>query len=132
VRTLNKPTERKLTRALLVEELGALELVSGGNGCLLLVHRGPEEERWISRQAADEIVSAAHRLGFGDDSDGVGRGWFAVAAAIAAGYLPDLLSEAIEGVEAWGILQPSLPLAGAYPDTSGLEVQACCNDSSSE
>jgi hypothetical protein len=70
---------------------------------------------WVSREATTAMVDAAHRLGFGDDSDGVGRGWFAVADAIVAGCLIDVLSEAIEAVEA-------LPIEPGRPDTPSTET----------
>jgi hypothetical protein len=97
-------------------ELRQVEAMVGPRGTVVvLANLDPGVPMWLTKRASDEMVSAAHRLGFGDDSDGVGRGWFAVADAIVAGCLIDVLSEAIEAVEA-------LPIEPGRPDTSETET----------
>lgn len=82
------------------QELASLTLEHGGTGNFILATPvRADGYRWVSHEAGDAIVRAAHRLGPVDDSDGVGEGWMAVALMLAAGCLPDLLSEAIEEQE---------------------------------
>jgi hypothetical protein len=82
------------------QEIASLTLAHGGTGNFILATPvRADGYRWVSHEAGDAIVRAAHRLGPFDDSDGVGEGWMAVALMLAAGCLPDLLSEAIEEQE---------------------------------
>ncbi len=78
------------------EELAGLRLIGGGAGNFILIRSTPGELQWLSHRAADALVRAAARLAFAPES----AGWYCVVAALAAGCLPDLLSEAIEEQEA--------------------------------
>lgn len=83
------------------QELATLRVIGGGMGSFILI-AAPERgvrlagaPQWISHRAADALVRAGARLGFAEEK----VGWYCVAAALAAGCLPDLLSEAIEEQE---------------------------------
>lgn len=78
-------------------ELRAAGLYTAGAGCFGLYTTAGEMApalEWLGPDAGRELCSAAERLGFGVDQ------WHAVARAVAKGALGDLLSEAIEAVEA--------------------------------
>jgi hypothetical protein len=53
---------------------------------------------WVGGDVCDTLTGAAEQLGF--TPEGHPPMWHDVVAAIAAGCLPDLLSEAIEAAEA--------------------------------
>lgn len=83
---------RKADSQRLVRDLQNLRLIDGGRGCIIIVTTNGE---WIGPAVANALIGAASELGLGDL-------WQGVVNAIAAGCLPDLLSEAIEAAEALG------------------------------
>lgn len=81
-------------RTLLVAELEGAHLVSTGIGnfgvCTCVDGGFGKGLVWLSADGCRLLIGAARSLGFREG------GWHAVAKAITAGALPDLLSEAIE------------------------------------
>ncbi len=78
------------------QELAGLRLIGGGAGNFILMRTTPGQMQWLSHRAADALVRAAARLAFAEES----VGWYCVVAALAAGCLVDIQSEAIEEQEA--------------------------------
>lgn len=78
-------------------ELAGLSLWSGGHGAFIVAahDRRGDDGHWVSHAACDALVRASARLAFGEEY----QGWFIVVAALAAGCLVDLQSEAIEEQE---------------------------------
>jgi hypothetical protein len=56
------------------------------------------DDQWVDGAVCDLLTGAAEQLGF--TPEGHPPMWHDVVAAIGAGCLPDLLSEAIEAAEA--------------------------------
>lgn len=88
---------RKADSNRLVRDLQNLRLVSGGRGCIIFT---TTDEQWVDGAVCDLLTGAAQQLGF--TPNGQLPMWLDAVNAIAAGCLPDLLSEAIEAAEALG------------------------------
>lgn len=74
----------------LAEELRHVRLVTGGIGCFLLVKRRlGRHDTWISDKAYWALHEAASQMGLGG-----------LPGAVWRGALPDVITEAIEALEA--------------------------------
>jgi hypothetical protein len=82
------------------EELRGVQCVGGGFGVIVVTSSHAPHGRNLSADAVTALSKAAWELGFRRrESAAV---WGDVVDAIAAGCLPDLLSEAIVAVEGYG------------------------------